>query len=477
MAAPSSTLFTLTLLNPLYDNPLYRASVSNNLKITKMKRISIVLQKTTTKNRLSSWDVCLIKTPHTQIPPTNKWHWNKQWVIVISTVLPKPCWWQFGQKDHFIIVSPCKEGREIFRKNKVGATQKLLKMRMYITIILLVRPSSRSSGLHCSASTHWTKLSSAYVYNWYLSCCEWVLNSATGTETRSRCCCQASPIVTYAPNVYSAWNVCFLYILTNGKLNSPQFHRLWGKFHLLAVKICLRKTKNRSSFCVSVSAWTDSWPQEASGDETSWFCSIEKTFGRLQKRTFCHLLHYFKNTSSNKPESNSLKIQSPQFAQWHKTRISATDPGRVARHCGDAGLFPEHGRMTEPRITSRTQERTGSLWTNLPATVMWLDRYDWRAVAMEILLRLNLCFSTLALDKEDGCRDQRRAMKEENFNEMRQSVRIFFWSAQISVWVIPSVKKRAAGSLAGSGRCYTAWGNVSCLFKCWSPKGWKSVLV
>lgn len=66
---------------------------------------------------------------------------------------------------------------------------------------------------------------------------------------------------------------------------------------------------------------------------------------------------------------------------------------------------------------------------------------------MEIPLKLNLCFSTLALDKEDDCRDQRRAMKEENFNEMRQRVRIFFFectnellrntfSERVSGWVV-----------------------------------------
>lgn len=84
---------------------------------------------------------------------------------------------------------------------------------------------------------------------------------------------------------------------------------------------------------------------------------------------------------------------------------------------------------------------------NLPATVSWLDRYDWKAVAMEILLKLNLCFSILAQDKEEDCWDQRRAMKEENFNEMRQSVMIFFlectnellrntFSEKVSGWVV-----------------------------------------
>lgn len=55
------------------------------------------------------------------------------------------------------------------------------------------------------------------------------------------------------------------------------------------------------------------------------------------------------------------------------------------------------------------------------ARVMWLERYDWKSVAMEILLKLNLLFRALVwcwIKRKPGdCKDQRTVRREENLNE------------------------------------------------------------
>lgn len=77
---------------------------------------------------------------------------------------------------------------------------------------------------------------------------------------------------------------------------------------------------------------------------------------------------------------------------------------------------------------------------------------------MEIPVKLNLCFSTLAPDKQDDRWDQRGAVKEENFNEVRQSVRsVYLQWGKVSGWVV--------------GRKWEAVYYISSLFTCWSPKG------
>lgn len=72
------------------------------------------------------------------------------------------------------------------------------------------------------------------------------------------------------------------------------------------------------------------------------------------------------------------------------------------------------------------------------ARVMWLERYDWKSVAMEILLKLNLSVSALVwcwIKRKPGdCNDQRTVRREENLNERweKRARLVIFLSAEIN---------------------------------------------